>query len=387
MTAIQGYKCLRCGGTIVFDSTVQKWKCPFCNTEFEMETLMSYNDGPKSDQAKEMNWQFSGVLKPDLLIPFKVDKKTAKEIIKKYYRGKRLLSKAFKEQNHINEVKGVFIPFWLFDIDVIVNMRYKANKVRTWSDSQYDYTETKSYTVSRSGTLTFEQVPVDGSAKVSDRLMGSINPFCISEGVDYQAAYLADYQVEKFDMDAGQGAERANKYIRKRAENSFYETVKGYAAVTKGMGSVRLQNGKVTYALFPVWILNTIWNGQEYLFVINGQTGKMAGDLPLDKAAYKKWLFGLTGIIGTILSAVFFFFWPFMRDSYRFIQFVMAFGIAFTISLIATEAMRWQLRTIYGQSDTDNYIKQGSMQLTKKEDLLLYRHVERKERPEKLRKG
>lgn len=68
-------------------------------------------------------------------------------------------------------------------------------------------------------------------------------------------------------------------------------------------GSVRLQNGKAIYALYPVWLLNTSWNGNKYTFAMNGQTGKMVGDLPLDKAAYRRWLFGLTGILGAALFA------------------------------------------------------------------------------------
>ncbi len=103
--------------------------------------------------------------------------------------------------------------------------------------------------------------------------------------------------------------ERANERIRRSAEDAFSETVKGYTTVTKETGSIQLQNGKVSYALFPVWLLSTTWNGQNYLFAMNGQTGRMVGDLPLDKAAYKKWLFGLTGILGMALFAVSYLFW------------------------------------------------------------------------------
>lgn len=359
MAVIQEYKCPCCGGAIAFDSTIQKMKCPYCDTEFEMETLASYDNELKSDQTDDMSWQmasegewreeelsglrayvcqscggeiacdentaatscpfcgnpvvmmgqFSGALKPDFVIPFKVDKKAAKEALKKHYEGKRLLPKVFKDENHIDEVKGVYVPFWLFDTDANVNMRYKATKVRVWSDSQYDYTETKFYAVSRGGQIGFERVPVDGSSKMQDDLMESIEPFDFSEAVDFQTAYLAGYLADKYNVDAKKSIERANERIRNSVESAFYETVKGYATVTKETGSIQLQNGKVTYALFPVWLLSTTWNGQNYLFAMNGQTGKMVGDLPLDKAAYRKWLFGLTGIIGVVLYAILYLIW------------------------------------------------------------------------------
>lgn len=354
MAAIQEYKCPCCGGSIAFDSAIQKMKCPFCDTEFEMEALAGYDRELREDQEDDMRWEadggqewqpgeagelrsyvckscggeiacdkntaaascpfcgnpvvmtgnVSGTLRPDCVIPFKLDKRAAKAALKQYYEGKRLLPKVFKDQNHINEVKGVYVPFWLFDAGADVSMRYRATKIRTWSDSRYDYTETKFYAVSRGGTLAFEKVPVDGSAKMQDDLMESIEPFHFSEAVDFQTAYLAGYLADKYDVDAGRSMDRANERIRKSTEDAFDRTVNGYATVTKEAGSIRLQNGKVTYALFPVWLLCTTWNGQNYLFAMNGQTGKMAGDLPLDKAAYRRWLFGLTGVIGTVLFAI-----------------------------------------------------------------------------------
>ncbi len=361
MAVIQEYKCPCCGGAIAFDGAIQKMKCPFCDTEFEMETLAGYDEELKSEKEDNMRWedtagdkwqdgekgglrsyvchscggeiacdentaatscpfcgnpvvmmgQFSGELKPDYVIPFKLKKKDAKNALKKHCDGKRLLPKIFKEQNHINEVKGVYVPFWLFDASADVNMRYKATKVRTWSDSKYDYTETSFYAVSRGGSIEFERVPVEGTTKIPGDLMESLEPFDFSEAVDFQTAYLAGFMADKYDVDSGQSALRANERIRKSTEEAFDATVKGYTTVTKEAGSIRLQKGQIKYALFPVWLLNTTWEGKNYLFAMNGQNGKMVGDLPLDKTAYKKWLFGLTGIIGAVLYAVFCLLWLF----------------------------------------------------------------------------
>ncbi len=356
MAALQEYKCPCCGGAITFDSTIKKMKCPYCDTEFEMETLAGYDSELKSEQADNMKWEtdkgdawqegetdglcsyvcnscggeivgdentaatscpfcgnpvvmmdrFSGSLRPDCVIPFQLDKKAAKEALQKHYMGKRLLPKVFKDENHIDEVKGVYVPFWLFDAKADVDIRYKATKRRTWSDSNYNYTETSYYAVRRCGNIDFENVPVDGSGKMADDLMESLEPFDFSKAVDFQTAYLAGYLADKYDVDADQSAARANERIRESAEAAMAETVKGYDTVAKETGSIRFQNSKVKYALFPVWILNTTWNGQKYLFAMNGQSGKMVGDLPLDKGAYKKWLFGLTGAIGAAIYALLF---------------------------------------------------------------------------------
>lgn len=57
MAVLQEYKCPCCGGAIAFDSSLQKMKCPFCDTEFEMETLAGYDAELKNDQADDMQWE------------------------------------------------------------------------------------------------------------------------------------------------------------------------------------------------------------------------------------------------------------------------------------------------------------------------------------------
>lgn len=342
------YKCPCCGGAIAFDSGLQKMKCPYCDTEFEMETLKALDAQLKECGTDEMNWdarendewqngeeeqlrsyvckscggeiigdadtaatscpfcgnpvvmmqQFSGALRPDYVIPFKLDKKAAKAGLMRHLQGKRLLPKVFKDENHIDEIKGIYVPFWIFDAEAEADINYRATRVRAWSDSCYDYTETSFYSVLRGGSIGFERVPVDGSSKMPDDLMESVEPFDFSEAVDFQTAYLAGYLADKYDVNADTSIERANARIKQSTECAFADTVKGYATVTPQSSSVRFKHGRTKYALYPVWILNTTWEGKKYTFAMNGQTGKFVGDLPVDKKAYRKWLLGLTFLCG-----------------------------------------------------------------------------------------
>ena len=152
-------------------------------------------------------------------------------------------------------------------------------------------------------------MPVDGSTKMDDALMESIEPYDFTGAVDFQTAYLAGFLADKYDVDSEQSIERANERIKKSTENAFASTVQSYSTVIPESTSIRLQNGKAKYALYPVWLLNTTWNGKRYTFAMNGQTGKFIGDLPLDKGAYKKWLFGLTSLIGAAVFAVSYLLW------------------------------------------------------------------------------
>ena len=195
MSDLKEYKCPACGGAIEFDSRSQKMKCPYCDTEFDLDTLKAYEEQLSEEEERKTastewktnagsQWQegetagmnvytckscggeivadentgasscpycgnpvimtekFSGALKPDLVIPFKLDKKAAKEAYYRHIKGRPLLPRVFRQENHIDEIKGVYVPFWLFDADVNADARYKATKIRVWSDKDYDYTET-----------------------------------------------------------------------------------------------------------------------------------------------------------------------------------------------------------------------------------------------------
>ena len=327
------YKCPCCGGAIAFNPGLQQLQCPYCDTTFTPESLQQYDAVLQQEQPTEMQWEtpeeqeigadglvvfsckscggeivgdgntaasscpycgspivmaghLSGMLKPDLVIPFKLDKKAAKSALMKHLTGKRFLPKVFKDQNHIDEIKGIYVPFWLFDSTAQADLRYKATRTRAWSDSDYNYVETSFHSVSRSGDVTFDYVPVDGSRKLADDLMESIEPFDMTGAVDFQTAYLAGYFADKYDVDEATCLNRANERIRTATENAFASTIQGYETVTPDGGSIRLNGAKAKYALLPVWLLTTSWNDQKFTFAMNGQTGKLVGDLPMDKGAY-----------------------------------------------------------------------------------------------------
>ena len=364
MSELNEYKCPCCGGAIAFDSSLQKMKCPYCDTEFEVETLLELDaELKKEENSKDdtgwdtpagtswqpgeqegmfvyvcnscggeivgeattaatfcpycgnnivMKAQFTGMLRPDLVIPFKLDKEAAKKNLAKHLEGKKLLPKIFKDQNHIDEIKGMYVPFWLYDTDADANIRYKATRVRAWSDSNYNYTQTSFYQIIRAGDIGFENVPVDGSQRMPNDLMESIEPYDMSQAVDFQTAYLAGYFADKYDVSMEECQTRANERIKNSAIDAFRETVQGYATVTTENANVRYHTGRTRYGLLPVWLLNTTWNGQKYTFAMNGQTGKFVGNLPMDKSLRTKYFLKAAAIAGAVAIGVLTLIWFFM---------------------------------------------------------------------------
>lgn len=331
MSALLEYKCPCCGGAIEFNSSTQNMKCPYCDTEFEVNTIKEYNDALREDRADVLEWeadsaewseaeqqgmnvytcsscggqiitdsttaasacpycdnpivmtgQLEGGLRPDLVIPFKIDKKSAEEALQRHLKGKFLLPKSFTAENRIEEIKGVYVPFWLFDCDADAHIRYKTTRVRSWSSGNYRYTETTHYLVLRDGEISFNKVPVDGSTKMPDDLSESVEPFDYNACVDFESAYLAGFLADKYDVGIDQSAQRANQRIRASTEEEFRKTVAGYSSVIQESSSIHLKHGESRYALLPVWILSTNYRGEIYRFAMNGQTGKFVGNLPTD---------------------------------------------------------------------------------------------------------
>lgn len=338
------YECPACGGALQFDAQLQKVKCPYCDSEFEVDSMRDkdsdldtempqaepecqWHEGenvytyacqscggeilcdantaatscPYCNNPVVMKERLAGSLRPDLVIPFQLDREAAKAALHKHISGKILLPKCFKSENHIEKIQGVYVPFWLYDVSTNADISFHATKVRHWSDSNYNYTQTRHYRVRRAGGMTFEGVPVDGSTKMADALMESIEPYDISKAVNFQTAYLAGYLADKYDVSAETAKPRSEERIRASVEETLRSTAGGYSTVTAENAQIDVQTERVRYGLMPVWVLNTRYQGKDYVFAMNGQTGKMVGDLPMSQLAYWLW-FGGVSVIGTVLA-------------------------------------------------------------------------------------
>lgn len=280
------YICPSCGGEIEADENTASTKCPYCENVVVIRQTVS------------------GKFEPDAIIPFQVNADRARQMLEGFCKGKRLLPRNFKDKSYLKNLKGYYVPYWLFDCDVHADMSFRATRRRVWSDSDYDYVDTSHYLVNRSGNMRFYHVPVDGSIRMSDETTESIEPFDYRGLTGFQPAFLAGYETEKYDVEADTAKNRANERIYNSAEHEIAGTVRGYDTVMVNRRSLKTRNGKISYALLPVWLFETVYNGKSYQFAINGQTGKMVGELPVDKGRFWRYLLGFTGIGTAMLSLI-----------------------------------------------------------------------------------
>lgn len=261
---MRAYNCSSCGAQLMVDQVTAVTSCPYCGNNAVLPG------------------QLSDVLKPDYVIPFKLGKDDAVKALKDYYGNKKFLPDTFTEGNHLEEVQSVYVPFWLYTGTADGDMSFNGERITTWSDKDNNYTQTDYYVLRRAGSMDFDRVPVDGSTRMPDEHMDAIEPFDYSELVDFNVAYLPGYVTDRYDLDVKECDARARTRVEATCKSEIQNTATGYTGIRVSSEDVDVTWTNVAYALLPVWMLHTKWNGNDYLFAMNGQTGKLIGDLPID---------------------------------------------------------------------------------------------------------
>ncbi|MCL2547844.1 MAG: hypothetical protein FWE76_01610 [Symbiobacteriaceae bacterium] len=285
---LRAYNCPSCSAQLICDENTAATSCPYCGN------------------PTVVPGQFTGMLKPDFVLPFKLDKRQAIAALRKHYEGKRFLPNSFAANNHIQEITGIYVPFWLFDASVRGRALFDATRVSTSRSGNEEITSTDHYRVTRGGEISFENVPVDGSSKMPDAHMDAIEPFDFRDLKGFTTAYLPGFLADRYDVSAEESSLRANERIRNSTFDALAATVNGYSTVTRRQSNAQISAGQVRYVLMPVWTLSTKWNGKNFLFAMNGQTGKLIGDLPIDYGKYWQSFFGIAGVLMLIFYVLFF---------------------------------------------------------------------------------
>ena len=279
---------------------MRTYSCPSCGAELLCEATTAATSCPYCGNPTVVPGQFSGILKPDYVLPFKLSKEDAIKALKKHYLKKPLLPSTFSKANHLEEIKGVYVPFWMYDGKASGSAQFHATQVHTYTSGDYEITETSHYDVRRAGSLGFEKIPVDASSKMPDDYMDSIEPYDYSDLKPFSTAYLPGFLADKYDVSVEDSRERADKRCVGSLSCALKSTVSGYTTCNETSRNIHLKRGKVHYALLPVWLLNTKWEGKDFLFAMNGQTGKLVGNLPVST----KRVIGLFAAIAALFIAI-----------------------------------------------------------------------------------
>lgn len=289
------YTCTSCGAELaVSDTEVSTW-CAYCG------------------QPTVVYSRVSRELKPDYVIPFKTTREEAIKEIRKSVRRTLFSPKRFKNFE-IEKVRGIYIPYYLFD----VHFRNEQKLKGVTKDNSYQSWKIK-------GECKFEKISCDASSHLDDNLTQRLEPFDYDEMQDFNAAYLSGFYAERNDLSVGQ----MKKFVSKRCNEMYTSMINKQFDLRPEETEIMSEHPscaikKSEYVLFPVWFLTFRYKNQPYTMLMNGQTGKIVGAAPFNKG--KVILLYLVVNVLTILAFIFGYFY-FSELIYRSLFLIILFGL------------------------------------------------------------
>lgn len=341
--AVISYKCPNCGGELIFDPTAQKYKCEYCLSDYTQEKLDELKPAEGSEEKREaydeteggetaeeavvykcpscgaeivtdettaatfcyychnpvvLSGRVSGEFLPDKIIPFSVDKKKATEKFLEYVHSKKFVPKAFFNKQQIEKISGVYFPYWMVDMDLEGSMQAEGRNTRVWRSGDTEYTETKVYRVEREGDIHLEDITKNALKKSNSKLAEGVLPYDVSKVQKFHMGLLSGFLAEKRDIEREELNAAVKQEADEYAEEILRRTVKGYSSVSVNSCHMNQKQENWDYIMLPVWTVTYKGrDGKIYYYSMNGQDGKVYGELPID---FKK-VWKLGGIISAIV--------------------------------------------------------------------------------------
>lgn len=280
------YHCNNCGADIVTNADTTATTCSFCGA------------------AVVLGDRLQGELQPARIIPFKINKQQAQEAFKKWCKGGKLTPKDFMTADRIKNITGMYVPFWLYDLNGKGDADATCTRVRTYTRGDYIYTETRYYHVYRKVNLNYLNVPVDASTKMNDGLMDLIEPYTYQDLKEFNLPYLAGYIAEKYNYTDTDVFPRAREKVNSFVDSYLRNTISGYSSVIYNRKDIHVNQRRAYYTLLPIWMVCYDYKDSEHNFAMNGQTGKIVGKPPLSKSRIAAWFAGVSGVSFIILKLI-----------------------------------------------------------------------------------
>jgi hypothetical protein len=255
----------------VFDPTRVGQRCEFCGSP----ELVDYEE-------------IKSPIRPQSLLPFKVSQSQVRDQIRRWYASKWLAPGALKSRALVDTVHGVYIPYWTFDAKVVCPWDADAGHYYYTTESFRDNQgrpQTRQVQHVRwepaSGVLEhfFDDEPIPGTQGIPRPLLAQVEPFMTNELVPYDTSYLSGFVVEHYQVVL-LGAAKASEAAMERKLRELC------AAEVPGDTYRNLQihptfSGRTfKHILVPVWLLTYTYGPRVYHVLVNGGTGRIAGDYP-----------------------------------------------------------------------------------------------------------
>lgn len=317
------YKCVNCGGNVVYNPDLKEMYCPYCEGNncgeekfIHTEMTLCPNCGGEvtveehtavlkcayCDHSIILDERVEERYKPTQMIPFKLGKETIKEKLRQRFKNAIFAPTDFLMESRLKDMQGEYVPFWMYDYDADSSLYATGVKVKVWMSGNTEYTEKSFYNIRRRMQIKYENIPVDASIPMPDTVMDLMEPYDYKDLVDFDKKYLSGFLGEKYNLDAGVLEGRAREKMETSTKQQLRSSVTGYSALTNEDMNVAVRDKNSKYDLLPVWKYIYRYKDQDYPFYINGQTGKIVGKVPVSKAKVLAYSATVWGILTALLA-------------------------------------------------------------------------------------
>ncbi|MDE6434327.1 MAG: TFIIB-type zinc ribbon-containing protein [Lachnospiraceae bacterium] len=361
-------KCPNCNGAITYDPALADLMCQFCGSIFltkdftvpEEAAAKEESDGELEDDVEMMECEvyhctscaaqliindvesatfcaycgqptvvFDRVAKqrkPDFILPFSVSKKEALAIIRKHLSKGAYIPQEIKDFR-VDTLRGIYVPFWLFDIYCHDN-QYLTGEIGSGNNA-------RTYLYYREVEHTFKKITVDASRTLNDESSVRLEPYDMKDLKSFSAGYLsgfyADCSDEFMEVMEFTAVERAKKMFNQEIR----ETIPAHSIKVKSSAFIHELTGKY-YALLPAWFLVFWYKERPYTIMVNGQTGKMVGAVPVEKKKVHRDLCILSTGLSVLLTVLFWYLLEAVMNADGFEEEIsQIIGIIFTEAVIS----------------------------------------------------
>ncbi len=330
--AVFTYKCPNCDGGLEFDAAKQKFVCEYCLSEFTMEELKAhFNEEELSAQAEAdakqerehehvhdgddgdmlmyncpscgaeivtdattaasfcyychnpvvLSGRLAGEFRPDLVVPFTIEREEAEKRLIDWISTKKLAPSDFCCKENIEKMSGVYFPFFIVSQKINGHLNAEAHNVRTWISGDTEHTERTIYRVLREGGIVLKNITKNALNKEEKILVDNVLPFDINRAKPFSMAYLSGFFAEKRNLELDSFKEEIKAETMRYTEDLLRDTLGNYDELHAVHVETHVKAKKNQYALMPVWVLTYKGKDKIYYYAMNGQTGRICGDVPI----------------------------------------------------------------------------------------------------------
>ncbi len=264
--------CPSCGAETTAEPESMTVSCPFCGSHYVGE--------PKTA---------SPIIKPETMMPFKKTREDAETAYRTWAKKRLYAPEAFrKDPSKLTEMKGVYLPYWTFDVDLDTHYSGQGGRYRTvtYTVTVNGKPQTRTKTVTDwypiSGHIDryFDDRLVPASESPAKKEIGKIDRFSTKTLRVYDPAFLAGFSASRYSVGLVPGFESIKGELQSHMESAV-RAHEGYDTYRMMSYQHRYRKVAFKHILLPVWISSFRFKEKPYTFCVNGENGLCAGRAPV----------------------------------------------------------------------------------------------------------